>query len=298
MYNQLFHSYTKFKMNSENHEAMLALYVPIVGPNAYSLYLALHNSSIDNKNANPVANTINSLLKSINIKYTELLEARKILEATGLLRTYISNDENKFAFEVIAPLSPNKFLKNKLLKNLLLRKIGEVRLDNIMHLHREIKMDLDDYNEVTANFQDLFDIEELSSSNNIELIREMQLPQVESMDHAIESMDSKLFFKYLTKSFPSPIQINKINALLESGLSNPSLNLILNHSYEKNGAIIFNYVTTIANDFQRRQINTFMKIKESLSQSKKHIQIDFFGTKNEKRNTDSLKDIFKGMFSN
>ena len=298
MYNQLFYSFTKFKINFENNDAMQTLYLPIIGPNAYSLYFALHAISIDNKNVNPIANTINSLLKSMNITFSEFLNARKILEAVGLLRTYISNNEEKFTFEIIAPLCPNKFLKNKLLKNLLLKKIGEVHLDNIMHLNRDIKIDLDDYNEITMNFQDLFDIKELSSSNDIQLTKEMELPKVESIDHAIESMDSKLFFKYLTKHFPNPIQINKINSLLELGLSNPSLNLILNHSYEKNGAIIFNYVMTIADDFRRRQINSFIKIKESLSQSKKHIHINFFNKKDEKNNTNSLNDIFKGMFSN
>jgi replication initiation and membrane attachment protein len=297
--NQLFYSYTKFEIHSGDIKIIRKLYLPIIGPDAQSLYFQLDDLAFNSKNnANSIANNINNLFKSLNINLVEFNNARKKLEAVGLLKTFLSNDETKYAFEILAPLSAYKFLQNPLLKNLLQKQIGEIRLDNLMHFYKQTKMDLDDYVNVTASFTDLFDFETLPPSE-VELTREMELPIVSSIDEAIEKLSSPLFFKYLTKEFPNSVQVNKLNTLLESGLPNASLNLLLNHSYKKNGAIIFNYINTIAIDFKKKNINTFIKIKDSLTYSLELTESIFFD-KNEPTEIKekSMRDIFKGMFSN
>ena len=300
MDNLQFYSYSKSAINQTDISIVQRLYLPIIGPTAQALYIEINNLAFNSRSyVNNIGNNVSSLMKSLHIESSEFLKARKTLEAVGLLKTFLSNDEKRLSFELLAPLSMVKFMNNKLLKNLLLNQIGEIRLSNLFHLYKEVKVDLDDYTEISSEFTDLFDISELNK-DPLELTQEMELPVMRSVDEAIEKLSSILFFQYLTQRFPSTTETLKIKGLLKTGMPNSSLNLILNYSYVKNGAIIFNYINAIVKDFDAKNVDTFIKIKDSLKFSIAFSENNFFNNEEDDApaREKTVNDIFKGMFSN
>ena len=297
MENLLFYTYSKSHSKPRGLTIIQKLYLPIIGPNSLAFYHSLINTFKNGEAQNNIGNTINSLRKSLNINEKDFISARKILEAVGLIKTHLSNNETKIIFDILPPLMPENFFKNKLLKNLLLKRIGEVRLDTLMHFYKMPLIDLSDYVNISCNFQDLFDIDELTE-NNIDLTREMQLPTFKSLEEAIKGLSSNNFYKYLTGVYPNSYQIQEITMFLESGVSPSSLNLILNHSFIKNKAIVFNYIRSIILDFRKRNIISFVQMKNSLEASlkfksiEKNHDIDIQPVSNKNTN-----DIFQEMIS-
>ena len=297
MKNLLFYTYSKSHTKSKGLTIIQKLYLPIIGTNALAFYYSLNSTFNSNESPNIVGNTIYNLRKSLNITEKEFINARKLLEAVGLIKTHLSNDEKQMIFDILPPLMPPNFFKNKLLRSLLLRQIGEVGLDTLMHFYTRPSIDLSDYIDISCKFEELFDINELTE-NNINLTREMEIPKFKSLDEALRGLSPNNFYKYLTKVYPSTYHIEELNRFLESGISPSSLNLILNHSYIKNKSIVFNYIKCIILDFKKRNIISFDQIKKTLDASlsfkipKKHETLNLDISK------ESVNDIFQEMIAN
>lgn len=180
------------------------LYKPIIGNAAYAFYQSLF-SELDFK-ANQKMTTISKLIRKMDIGIAEFYQARIRLEALGLVKNYRSKDEDKkYIYELISPLSVRHFLEDSLLQALLIEQIGK-RLfqEEIEDLVNPLESK-ENYEELTHSFIDVyhFDIQKQDlTENNQELM--LNRPVENEIPKDIENIDSfdySFFKKGLNKQF-------------------------------------------------------------------------------------------------
>ncbi|WP_199774915.1 replication initiation and membrane attachment family protein [Lactobacillus sp. CBA3605] len=166
---------------SATEQAVLAeLYLPLIGPLAYSLYAALRplqRSTSDLSNRRSHA----ELLGMLNVDLPTVLAARRKLEATGLLHSYYQKDElgEVYIYELKAPMPVTQFFEDDLLSVLLLDAVGELRYQQLATAFTPAAVDLTQATEVTANLLDVFHIDSQKVThvpNEIKAVRQ-QLPE-------------------------------------------------------------------------------------------------------------------------
>ncbi|KAJ3616933.1 hypothetical protein Zmor_008933 [Zophobas morio] len=86
----------------------------------------------------------------------EIDDARKILEAVNLLKSFRNIEENNFIFYLYAPLEPGEFFKTNFLNNMLIGRIGSDEYEKIRFLLRDLSKNTSKYTEVSASYSDVF----------------------------------------------------------------------------------------------------------------------------------------------
>lgn len=138
-----------------DRDTLSNLYQPMIGYEALSLYMTLW-SEANNEKVSPLC-THEQIFLRMRIPAGAFVEARKYLEATGLLRTFIAQgqDFKIYHYELYAPKSPRGFFDDTLLYGMLIKSIGEknaTRLKNIYLVNPK-----QDYGEeITATFAEVF----------------------------------------------------------------------------------------------------------------------------------------------
>ena len=132
------------------------LYQPIIGHEAVSLYFALWGES-QNQKITPLISHEFFFMKT-GFSANSFVEARKTLEASGLLRTYVS--ENKgvaiYRYEVYAPKTPMAFFNDVLLCGVLINEIGEENVNKLKQLYASNIHANPGEKEITASFVEVF----------------------------------------------------------------------------------------------------------------------------------------------
>lgn len=137
-------------------DVLVELYQPLVGSQATILYLTLLKEKRNETESHYYQ--VDKLLRTMQLPASELLSARRLLEAVGLLRTYesIQDDVRTYVYVLYAPKSPKSFFDDVLFKGLLIQYVGE---KEAKALANKYKLDLDiaeDYKEISASFVDVF----------------------------------------------------------------------------------------------------------------------------------------------
>lgn len=142
--------------NDAQQTYLIYFYQPILGPVATSLYTTLKALESPEllRSQRPMHRV---LLDYLNADLVAIEQARRRLEALGLLRTFVNEDVmgKYFVYELYPPLAPDEFFKDDLLSLLLLQTIGQKNFDNLVTkftLHPVTK----DLEEITANFSNVF----------------------------------------------------------------------------------------------------------------------------------------------
>ena len=87
--NQIYQVFKKLPLTQEGNEGLIYLYQPIIGSQALALYFGFlgdANDSYENEFVHL------DMLDALNIGLPAFLEARKKLEAMGLLRVFVKQD--------------------------------------------------------------------------------------------------------------------------------------------------------------------------------------------------------------
>ena len=138
-----------------DRDTLSNLYQPMIGFEALSLYMTLW-SEANNERVSPLC-THEQVFLRMRMPASAFVDARKYLEATGLLRTFVSegNDYKIYHYELYAPKSPSGFFDDALLYGMLIRSIGE---NNAKRLKSVYLLDTkQDYGtEITAKFSEVF----------------------------------------------------------------------------------------------------------------------------------------------
>ena len=140
----------------ENRRILISLYQPLIGSTAISLYYTLW-TYLDHEEVLSDEMTHNTLLNNMMISLNEFMDARRKLEAVGLLKTYIKDGKNKnYLYELYSPISADEFLNNPVFSVALLNALGKKEYEKTLDFFKLPQVNLDKYEDITSAFSDSF----------------------------------------------------------------------------------------------------------------------------------------------
>ena len=143
-------------LNNEDRRVLIMLYQPIIGYKAISLYFSLW-SDLDKRHITSVEYTHHHLMTNMQLRLSEIIEAREKLEAVGLLKTYIKKQNiNNFVYELYSPITAYEFFNNPILSTTLFNNIGKFEYEKIIEYFKVPNINLKEYEDVTCSFDDVF----------------------------------------------------------------------------------------------------------------------------------------------
>lgn len=120
-----------------DQRTLVNLYQPIIGSTAVALYNYLVAESENQKIYGP--SNHESLLIHMQLSTSEFIDARKMLEAVGLVKTYRSgyDDEYKnYEYYIYSPKTPKAFFDDALLYGVLIKYVGEKAAKRLNSIYR------------------------------------------------------------------------------------------------------------------------------------------------------------------
>lgn len=142
-------------------QSLTQLYQPIIGPHAISLYFTLLNQPLEAvQKSQRLLHA--QLLQNLNVGIQVCDEARRKLEAVGLLRTYreiASHTEWQYQtlfYDLQLPLDTRQFLSHPMLSTALFNQIGDQSYYQLLKYWEIEPLDDEQYSEITTPFQQMF----------------------------------------------------------------------------------------------------------------------------------------------
>ncbi|MFD2305441.1 replication initiation and membrane attachment family protein [Enterococcus termitis] len=172
----IFQVAVSFPLSDQEQDILALLYQPIIGANAFSLYMTLLSEVAHTGVSESLfhADLITMMDKSIK----EIQQARLKLEGIGLLDTFVKSDAELgtiFLYRLNHPETIERFFKDEVLTLTLLNSVGQRKLDKLFERLKPKFIQLTGYEEISANFKDvyLFREEQIVAQND-------QLQQIEA----------------------------------------------------------------------------------------------------------------------
>ncbi|MDD4298936.1 MAG: DnaD domain protein [Bacilli bacterium] len=224
----------KTVMNDTDRLVITILYQPLIGYKALSLYFTLW-SNLDSTGVMSIEFTHRSLMNMTGFKIDDIMEARRKLEAIGLLKTaFKPGDINNYVYLLYAPLSASEFLTHPFLGILLYNTVGSKEYDRITQYFKMPKIDLGSFKDITTTFSDIFKTGTIFLKEKESDIRKRECCDIElkvdlDLDFIIDSLPkdvitSKTFDKKTCKLLKSISYLYNIDNIHMVGLIRNSLN--------------------------------------------------------------------------
>lgn len=179
---------------------IISLYEPIIGPIAVSLYLTLW-ADLDKLEIMSKDFTHHHLMTILKTKLIDIENARKSLEAVGLLKSYIKRNDNinEYLYELYSPLSASEFLNHPVLSVLLLNNIGENEYSIILNNYKRHTFSKGDYEEITSSMNETFkSVNESVYEENIRSVKKLGV-----------NIESSIDFELLESTLPKGLVTSK-----------------------------------------------------------------------------------------
>ena len=182
---------------NERLPILTLLYQPLIGVEAMSLYLTLY-SEIDLVKLTSLVSTHARLTMQTALPLDKIKQSIRLLEGIGLMKTYVKfeNGITHYLYEMLLPLQAQTFFKNELLNALLYRTIGTMNYEKNKFYFIAPEVDLEQYEETTALFEEVFYIEDTSLEGVPVLKRKEELKKEVSHSPVI-NYPLDLFYKEL-----------------------------------------------------------------------------------------------------
>ncbi len=140
----------------DERKVLISLYEPLIGALAINLYNTLW-TYLDHLELISTEYTHNTLLNSMMITVNEMVDARRKLEAIGLLKTYVKKgDVNSFVYELYSPMSAKEFINNPILNTALYNALGQIEYERRIEFFKTPTINLKNYEDITVKFSDIF----------------------------------------------------------------------------------------------------------------------------------------------
>ncbi len=132
------------------------LYQPIIGHTATALYLTLIDD-LDKSELISEDLTHHHIMTVMQLSLENVIIAREKLEAVGLLKTYMRQDNiNHFVYLLYSPLPAIEFFNHPILNIVLYNNLGKVEYDKMINMFKVPRFNLKDYTDITCSFDDVF----------------------------------------------------------------------------------------------------------------------------------------------
>lgn len=188
-------------LTGADRKIITMLYQPLMGAECLALYQTLFTEVEENRLWSEAHSHV-QLLNMLDISLKALFEARLKLEGLGLLKSYVKteNDQRFYVYEILPPLSPEKFFSDGLLNIYLYSKIGNAQFQRLRRFFADEAFETDTYSEITRSFQDVFEpfkggASAAESVSNQVLVDKVAAKEIEFDD---ASFDFHLFLSLLS----------------------------------------------------------------------------------------------------
>ena len=138
-----------------DRDTLTMLYQPIIGYSALAVYFSFWSQGKFGKDKDLISH--DQFFGRLQISCGSFVDARKLLEATGLIRTYISKvgDVHVYHYEIYAPKTPCNFFDDTLLYGMLIKTLGDHEANELRNMFNIDKTPFEG-TEISANFQEVF----------------------------------------------------------------------------------------------------------------------------------------------
>jgi len=162
-------------LNDDDRHVLTDLYLPILGTEAFSLYLLLWEK-LPNKELVTQRKSHAELLSLLGIDLKRFYEARIKAEALGLMRTFEKKDDlgPYYVYQLFEPLSPDDFFKDDLMSIFLYEQVSDSKYRLLADKYAHSDLILNDSHEITKDFLEVF---QLSNSDLINTPTEVKNAQ-------------------------------------------------------------------------------------------------------------------------
>lgn len=165
----------RYPLDDVQQDILYYLYQPIIGSLALQLYMMLH---IEGKRMSRFLQP-SSFARLTSLLSMSLLDIEKgflSLEAIGLLKTFVKHQDRMtfYVYQLQSPLSLKAFFKNQILASLLEESLSGEDLHRTLQYFEITKESLNDYEEITSSFQDVFALKYQKHGKRIRLNVELK----------------------------------------------------------------------------------------------------------------------------
>ena len=185
------------QLSYEQLNVLTRLYLPVIGKNAFTLYLAMIGES-DLTHIFTSFFSIGRLTMITDLTLDQIKEACTTLEGIGLIKSYVKyGTVNQFIFEIHSPLNAKNFFNNQLYNVLLYRTLKEEDYEKTKYPFITQQVNLKEFEEVSSSFKDAFYFN-YNSTDGKQVMGTKNIRENEAIEVNAE-YDLDLFFKELTQ---------------------------------------------------------------------------------------------------
>jgi len=190
-------------INNEDRKILNMLYQPIIGPLPIMLYFSLW-SDLDKNEILSIEYTHHHLVTNMHLTLDEIVEARKKLEAIGLLKSYFKEDNiNNYIYELYSPIPAHDFFIHPILNIVLYNNVGKKEYEKLIGYFKLPKINTTGYKDITSSFSEVFTPVPLTSyemiNDNIRKYNKLKL-----------NINTNFDFNFLISSLPKNLDHEKI----------------------------------------------------------------------------------------
>ena len=190
-------------INETDRTILTMLYQPIIGPLPVMLYFSLW-SDLDKMELMSTEYTHHHLITNMQISINEIEEARLKLEAIGLLKTFIKEENiNNYIYELFSPIKASDFFNHPILNVVLYNNTGKKEYEKIKNFFKTPRINTTGYLDITSSFTSVFNSVPLTSYDILnEDIRKRNILKL--------NIDTNFDFDFLFDSLPKSIDKEKV----------------------------------------------------------------------------------------
>lgn len=190
-------------INDEDRTILTMLYQPIIGPLPIILYFSLW-ADLDKKQQISTEYTHHHLITNMQISMHDILEARRKLEAIGLLKTFVKEESiNNYLYQLYSPIKAHDFFNHPILNVVLYNNLGKKEYENLLDYFKIPRINTTGYEDITVSFTDVFESVPLTSYDILNNdIRKRNIQKL--------NINSNFDFSFLADSLPSSLDRDKI----------------------------------------------------------------------------------------
>ena len=264
MLNSLFLLEQTQELTKSHYNALRMLYLPLIGSEPIVLYELFHDLS-ENKLKN--AFNFQELANMMQVSLEKIEQSLVHLEAVGLLKRYLKNQDATYLISLENPLSVDKFNKNALLKSHLIQKIGIKEYEAIYFGKNKKAISKHGYTDISKKYQDVF-LDSFSShveEDDFYTTMDLDVSGFTSLAESIEKLPASHFIKSQLNRNSTFSENMMISNLLNLGFHDSAINLLIDFSIRHNDVIVVNYINKIAYDFASRSVLSFQDVANELN---------------------------------
>ena len=190
-------------IDTEARKILTMLYQPVIGSLPIMLYFSLW-SDLDKSEIISTELTHHHLITNMHISLEEIVEARKKLEAIGLLKTFYKEENiNNYIYQLYSPINANDFFNHPILNVVLYSNLGKKEYQHLKSYFKIPRINTSSYEDITASFSDVFKSVPLTSYEVInDNIRKKNIQKL--------NINTDFDFEFLIESTPTNIDKNKV----------------------------------------------------------------------------------------